>query len=515
MHGGASYRETMTDMNVTVQNSVEPKSLSTSANGDRNNVVREEPEAAVQSVGTLLACRELEIPDYQRAYKWTEKHVGQLWSDLARHKADSSYRLGTVVLRGNKNRLEIVDGQQRLVTLVLIVEALLRRRGDYNQDAELKSQLESLEMRRFKPEFGKSASRYTRYNVWNNYRAIERRLSQPGAGSALFTFILKRCEFVVVTLTDISEAFQFFDSQNSRGKDLQPHDLLKAYHLRQFETDDKALKIRTVNRWENTAEEEMADLFDTYLYRIRCWYRGVDANPFSKGDIDYFKGIDLSAKRTHPMAMSLQMADRLTDRYNADPISTVDGRELAFPHQLDQTIVNGRRFFEWVSHYQALGFHKRQTTQSSGEDHKGPNALDGVLLGERAYGIMELLNSYPGRYRTGDQYVRSIFDCLIMYYMDRFGYEDLSAAIEKTFIWAYSLRLKQKAVQRASMNRHVLEDQKFFSLLRDAVHPREFLDLALPQIAVNKDELAKGLAQGQGSEGKSIFDLFHEMQYVI
>ena len=36
---------------------------------------------------------------------------------------------------------------------------------------------------------------------------------------------------VEVVLQDISEAFQFFDSQNARGKDLEPHDLLKAYHL--------------------------------------------------------------------------------------------------------------------------------------------------------------------------------------------------------------------------------------------------------------------------------------------
>lgn len=33
---------------------------------------------------------------------------------------------------------------------------------------------------------------------------------------------------------DISEAFQFFDSQNARGKALYPHDLLKAYHLREM-----------------------------------------------------------------------------------------------------------------------------------------------------------------------------------------------------------------------------------------------------------------------------------------
>lgn len=39
---------------------------------------------------------------------------------------------------------------------------------------------------------------------------------------------------VVITVDKISEAFQLFDSQNTRGRALYPHDLLKAYHLREI-----------------------------------------------------------------------------------------------------------------------------------------------------------------------------------------------------------------------------------------------------------------------------------------
>ena len=41
-------------------------------------------------------------------------------------------------------------------------------------------------------------------------------------------------EVIVITVDKESEAFQLFDSQNSRGKALYPHDLLKAYHLREM-----------------------------------------------------------------------------------------------------------------------------------------------------------------------------------------------------------------------------------------------------------------------------------------
>ena len=57
----------------------------------------------------------------------------------------------------------------------------------------------------------------------------------------------------------------FFDSQNTRGRDLEPHDLLKAYHLREFSPRDNSLKVATVARWESSNTEELATLFSQYL----------------------------------------------------------------------------------------------------------------------------------------------------------------------------------------------------------------------------------------------------------
>ena len=65
-------------------------------------------------------------------------------------------------------------------------------------------------------------------------------------------FFLEKCTLVEVVLDNISEAFQFFDSQNARGKDLEPHDLLKAFHLREmnnFSTEEERKKA--VEKWES------------------------------------------------------------------------------------------------------------------------------------------------------------------------------------------------------------------------------------------------------------------------
>ena len=66
-------------------------------------------------------------------------------------------------------------------------------------------------------------------------------------------FFYQKCQVVKVVLYDVSEAFQFFDSQNARGVDLAPHDLLKAFHLREMQNNVSEKKqTKIVETWENT-----------------------------------------------------------------------------------------------------------------------------------------------------------------------------------------------------------------------------------------------------------------------
>ena len=50
----------------------------------------------------------------------------------------------------------------------------------------------------------------------------------------------------------LAEAFQLFDSQNNRGKSLEPHDLLKAYHLRQQDSEDEKIVENGSSLWKMT-----------------------------------------------------------------------------------------------------------------------------------------------------------------------------------------------------------------------------------------------------------------------
>ncbi|WP_019933749.1 DUF262 domain-containing protein [Oceanimonas smirnovii] len=433
---------------------------------------------SVVKVAEVLANSQLSIPIYQRPYKWQVHHVEQLLEDIARHKDKTAYRLGTLVLHqhmeGDKEKHDIVDGQQRTITLLLIVKAILAEKEKLGlcKSEPLRQQLAGLQLQMFKPEFASDASQQ---NIRRNYQAIRRRVMRADFNEEQIDFLLNRCELVKVTLSELSEAFQFFDAQNARGRDLAPHDLLKAYHLREFSQDDEPLKASTVYGWENSNTEELASLFGKYLYRIRSWVKGESARYFGKDDVALFKGVNLDNSAYYPCMAAIRIAHHTVDDYNAHFTRRIDAHSMPFPFQLDQVMINGRRFFEMIGHYQAL--------IKGGIRHKGTAKPVGPLadLDGFAPEILTVLNSYDGRHRRGDGYVRLMFDCLLMYYYDKFGATDLGRAIEKIFIWAYSLRLNMQTVKLASMDNHVLK-YNLFRELRDATHPQRFLQYSLPVV---------------------------------
>ncbi|MCY4201443.1 MAG: hypothetical protein OXD38_02345, partial [Aestuariivita sp.] len=71
--------------------------------------------------------------------------------------------------------------------------------------------------------------------------------------------------------------------------------------------------------------------------------------------------------------------------------------------------------------------------------------------------------------------------CLIICYIDKFGFIEMPRVIEKAFIWAYRLRLSKKAVHLASIDNHVLSENLFMAL-GDAVTPIDFFSINLTKL---------------------------------
>lgn len=456
----------------------------------------------VKSVYQLLSEPQLHIPNYQRPYKWTADNLQALLTDLRNYRDKSAYRLGTVVFHHNSEHLDIVDGQQRTLTLMLLVKAiaehmqehkdLIQRKDLSEQIAELVTNIDAfLSTQPDSPHSG-----ITHTNLYQNYQAAKRAVAQPEFGEADIAFLLHKCQVVTFVLNDISEAFQFFDSQNSRGRDLNPHDLLKAYHLREFPEHEAALKAEAVKDWESQKSHELARVFAHYLYRIRHWVNNQQAHYFSKDDIGLFKGVNLYQAAHYPYTQALRIQHEQVDNYNNHFQRKLDQNTLAFPFQLDQIVINGRRFFEMIAHYQTL------INSLTGE---ALTKQSSIPLSDRAQQILNALNSYGARHRTGDRYIRMLFDCALLYYFDKFGKEQLSEAIEKFFIWAYSCRLTSHAVYIETMDNHA-RNSKLFKLIQSAISPKQVL--ALPLKTLTPADL-------KASKMGDLVKLFEGMKYYV
>lgn len=443
----------------------------------------------IVKVKTLLSSQNIAIPSYQRPYKWSVKNVAELFLDTKTHTDKSAYRLGSIVFHHDNEILNIVDGQQRILTLFLIIKAILDTRFNNISRQDIKTALEDLNVP-INSFFTRQtfASIESQINLQKNYAEINRWVQRSDFTEEHIDFLLNKCEVVVFVLEKISEAFQFFDSQNARGRTLNPHDLLKAYHLREFPKDEEHLKEEIIKPWENTDDEELANLFNTYLYRIRQWTKGKSARYFDDKKLHVFKGVNFNKIEQPPYMQSLLISHHYVDKYNNEYHRKIDGQHLTFPFGLDQKIINGRRFFEMIEHYRSVITELETPKQQ---------------LSELAKKILKVLNSYDERNRTGDKYIRDLFDCAVIFYIDKFGKLKLSQAIEHIFIWAYRCRLRQYAVQLATMDNYALENN-IFTVMRDAVTPEDIL--LWPIRSINEIDL-KVTGCGQ------IISLFKGMKY--
>lgn len=155
------------------------------------------------------------IPIYQRAYSWTEPECEQLWNDIIRageHESVAAHFMGSIVYIErdlyqvtSQLPLLVIDGQQRLTTVTLILEALARNLGD----------LEPVEGFSAK----KIRSYYLRNSVEEGERSFKLILSQTDKTSLLS--ILQQKVLPEDSSIRIDQNFEYFDNKiKALGQDI-------------------------------------------------------------------------------------------------------------------------------------------------------------------------------------------------------------------------------------------------------------------------------------------------------
>lgn len=416
-------------------------------------------ELEIVNVGDLMALN-LTIPDYQRPYRWSANSTNTLFADTceAFKSGLPEYRLGSVILHKENEEYHLVDGQQRTTTLGILLYVL----GEENL---------SILSANYK-EASYSAIR-------DNLALLQQRVNGLSESEKIGykEYLETNCTLVKIVTDSEQEAFQFFDSQNSRGKALKPHDLLKSYHLREMTDETEQVKIDLVSQWENLNQNALEDLFRDYLYPVIRWFKHRDGLYYSSDEIHYFKGIKSSNAR--PYAIYHRASHLFVEQVNGSASRELLGYRTLSQFQLTQPLIAGKRFFGWTLHYATL---LERVRAKIGQFQKSlPSQV-----------------SLPNR-GSGDRYIRQLYEASLLFFADRFGFEVLDEHVMRhLFTWCYSLRIVMAAVYPQTINKYakgqhdrINQGKDIFSLISEMAEPYELTAVVLDRIGAKPDKYSE------------------------
>lgn len=400
---------------------------------------------------------DLTLPSYQRPYSWSVKSTSTLFIDTyeAFENGINEYRLGSVILhKEDSGKYNIVDGQQRITTLSILLYCL----GDNGQSI-LKEKYDKLSNDSIVTNFGVL---YRRINeLSNNVRQKYK------------DYLLNKCTTVQIVTNSEQEAFQFFDSQNSRGKELAPHDLLKSYHLREMTSDAENQKIKIINRWENVNQDNLDDLFKSYLYPVTQWFKRKEGLGYSSSKIDSFKGI--KGVNIYNYSVYHKASNLYVEQFNANGSNELLASKSLNQFQLTQPLIAGKRFFSYTLHYgKLLEKIQKQINRSYKQDE------------------------IPSK-RSGDIYIKQMYECSVLFFADRFGLESLTPSVmQLLYSWSYSLRLTMHAVYPQTINKYAIGLHErinygidMFSAISEMTDPEELKLLVINQPDIDNNNKVK------------------------
>ena len=278
-----------------------------------------------KNIRLLLADKKADflIPDYQRPYAWSEEECQTLWEDIfdfaipegdaTKFNSEDEYYLGPIVtFKNDNNKLEVIDGQQRLTTLMLLLRAFHISFGEMKDEnsKKIKELIESCiwktdefgnankDLLKIDSEVATDNDKNEFLSILNtgiapssmkskyaeNYRYFQNKIDQflhsyPGYFSYLPARILNNCILLPIEADNQNTALRIFSTLNDRGLPLSDADIFKAQFYKYY--SDKGQKESFIKTWKELEElsdkifhpvsgTPMDELFTRYMYYERA-----------------------------------------------------------------------------------------------------------------------------------------------------------------------------------------------------------------------------------------------------
>lgn len=240
------------------------------------------------------------IPEFQRPYSWDEEECMQLFNDITgfylEHKGSGeNYYLGNIVLYPEKNKWVVIDGQQRLTTMMLFINALFdkaRTATILEECLKIKDPITSVTTNELKIESrviendkdelediilgnnkeGKSRAKknYAKLCVSLSDWIDINQLSAEDLNAFVY-MVLYHIMLLPIECDSIDDALIIFNTLNNRGLPLSDADIFKAQLFKKVSADEKSKKL-LIQRWNslNDREGDIETLFRTLMHIKRA-----------------------------------------------------------------------------------------------------------------------------------------------------------------------------------------------------------------------------------------------------
>ena len=310
-------------------------------------------ESRDRTVKDLLSSGYYVIPRFQRPYSWDIENISDFWADVAENQ--SEYFIGSMVVYQLLGRLGVVDGQQRLTTIMILLASLrdtLEKNGfsdqasglhklierenienklefvlntqtsyPFLQDNVLSAKSQSIPAKVGIEEESIKAARIHFNRKLNelvdeieNNEAIPKAKKQSRKKERLLQLreSVLSLNVILITLDSEEDAYLIFETLNTRGKDLALADLVKNHLAKHLKTKNQSLDGLSLKwtKMRETIEGKRELDTDTFLYH---WW-------LSKYEYTAQKNIYKEFRRKIGKANALATLDELSsaaDQYRA------------------------------------------------------------------------------------------------------------------------------------------------------------------------------------------------------
>ena len=190
------------------------------------------------------------IPLYQRAFAWEDKQLTQLIEDITDITDETNYYIGSLIVSKQNNKYEVVDGQQRLTSLYLLLNCLeLDVKDTLTFACREKS---NYTLRHIKELLGDDRSKLDmdriESGIYRGMNILKETINKGRSEKKTFKEELKeKLKKVIVYRIEVPEHTdlnRYFEIMNTRGEQLEQHDILKAKLMKALNNDEKAAFAR-------------------------------------------------------------------------------------------------------------------------------------------------------------------------------------------------------------------------------------------------------------------------------